>query len=112
MRAILSVSDKAGLVDFAKGLTKLNIEIFSTGGTKEALKKAGVPVHGVSDITDFPEILDGRVKTLHPAVHGGILARRDIKAHMDAAGREGHGHHRYGGGQPLPLHPDHCRRRA
>ncbi len=66
MRAILSVSDKAGLVDFAKGLAKLNIDIFSTGGTKDALKKAGVPVHSVSDITNFPEILDGRVKTLHP----------------------------------------------
>ena len=79
MRAILSVSDKAGLVDFAKGLTKLNFEIFSTGGTKDALKKAGVPVHSVSDITSFPEILDGRVKTLHPAVHGGILAKRNAR---------------------------------
>src|SRR5512136_3489093 len=89
MRAILSVSDKAGLVDFAKGLAKLNIEIFSTGGTKDALKKAGVLVHSVSDITNFPEILDGRVKTLHPAVHGGILARRSIKAHMDQLAEKG-----------------------
>lgn len=83
MRAILSVSDKAGLVDFAKGLAELKAEIFSTGGTKKALVEAGVPVKSVSDITGFPEILDGRVKTLHPMVHGGILARRDIPAHVD-----------------------------
>ncbi len=82
MRAILSVFDKTGLVDFARGLAKLTVEIFSTGGTKGTLKEAGVPVHSVSDITGFPEILDGRVKTLHPAVHGGILAKRNIKDHM------------------------------
>ena len=83
MRAILSVSDKTGLVDFARGLADLKVEIFSTGGTKKSLLEAGVPVHGVGDITGFPEILDGRVKTLHPAVHGGILARRDLPSHMD-----------------------------
>jgi len=83
MRAIISVSDKAGVADFAKGLSQLGFEIFSTGGTKKALAAAGVPVHGVSDITGFPEILDGRVKTLHPAVHGGLLARRDLPAHME-----------------------------
>jgi phosphoribosylaminoimidazolecarboxamide formyltransferase/IMP cyclohydrolase len=83
MLAILSVSDKAGLVDFAAGLAELKVEIFSTGGTKKALVDAGVPVKSVSDITGFPEILDGRVKTLHPMVHGGILARRDIPAHVD-----------------------------
>ncbi len=82
MRAILSVSDKSGLVDFAKGLGKLGFEIFSTGGTKKALVEAGVKVKSVSDITGFPEILDGRVKTLHPAVHGGILAKRNLPAHM------------------------------
>jgi len=82
MRAIISVSDKAGVTDFAKGLSKLGFEVFSTGGTKKALVKAGVPVKSVSEITGFPEILDGRVKTLHPAVHGGILARRDLPAHM------------------------------
>jgi len=82
MRAILSVSDKTGLVDFARGLEGLGFEIFSTGGTKKALSEANVAVKSVSDITGFPEILDGRVKTLHPAVHGGILARRDITAHM------------------------------
>jgi phosphoribosylaminoimidazolecarboxamide formyltransferase/IMP cyclohydrolase len=82
MRAIISVSDKTGVVDFAKGLAKLGYEIFSTGNTKKAIGGAGVPVKSVSDITGFPEILDGRVKTLHPMVHGGILARRDLPAHM------------------------------
>ena len=83
MRAILSVSDKAGLVNFARGLEGLGCELFSTGGTKKALVEAGVSVHGVSDLTGFPEILDGRVKTLHPAVHGGILAKRKLAAHVD-----------------------------
>ncbi len=82
MRAIVSVWDKAGVVDFAKGLVRLGFEVVSTGGTKKALAEAGVPVTGISDITGFPEILDGRVKTLHPSVHGGILARRDLPAHM------------------------------
>jgi phosphoribosylaminoimidazolecarboxamide formyltransferase/IMP cyclohydrolase len=82
MRAIISVSDKTGVVDFAKGLAKLGYEIFSTGNTRKAIGGAGVPVKSVSDITGFPEILDGRVKTLHPMVHGGILARRDLPAHM------------------------------
>ncbi|KTB47575.1 bifunctional phosphoribosylaminoimidazolecarboxamide formyltransferase/IMP cyclohydrolase [Dehalogenimonas alkenigignens] len=82
MRAILSVSDKTGLEAFAVELGKLGWEIFSTGGTKKSLTQAGVPVHAISDITGFPEILDGRVKTLHPMVHGGILARRDKADHM------------------------------
>ena len=82
MRAIISVSDKAGVADFAKGLNQLGFEIFSTGGTKKALVEAKVPVHSVSEITGFPEILDGRVKTLHPAVHGGLLAKRNLPAHM------------------------------
>jgi len=82
MRAIVSVSDKTGVTEFATGLSKLGFEVFSTGGTKKALTEAGVPVKSVSEITGFPEILDGRVKTLHPAVHGGILARRDLPAHM------------------------------
>lgn len=81
-RAIISVSDKTGVVDFAKGLVSLGFEIFSTGGTKQALTEAGVPVHSVTDLTGFPEILEGRVKTLHPAVHGGILAKRDEAGHM------------------------------
>ena len=83
MRAIISVSDKTGVTDFAKGLSQLGFEVFSTGGTKKALAEAGVPVKSVSEITGFPEILDGRVKTLHPAVHGGILANRKIAAHME-----------------------------
>ncbi|MDD4987025.1 MAG: bifunctional phosphoribosylaminoimidazolecarboxamide formyltransferase/IMP cyclohydrolase [Dehalococcoidales bacterium] len=87
MRAIISVSDKAGVTDFARALSQLGFEVFSTGGTKKALAEAGVPVRGVSDITGFPEILDGRVKTLHPMVHGGILARRDMASHMEELAR-------------------------
>lgn len=82
MRAIVSVADKTNVVAFAQGLSALNVELFSTGGTAQALAKAGVPVHSITDITGFPEILEGRVKTLHPAVHGGILARRDRDKHM------------------------------
>jgi phosphoribosylaminoimidazolecarboxamide formyltransferase/IMP cyclohydrolase len=82
VRAIISVSDKLGVVDFARGLKELGIEIFSTGGTKKSLEAAGVKIHSISELTGFPEILDGRVKTLHPAVHGGILARRDLPQHL------------------------------
>lgn len=91
MRAILSVSDKRGLVDFATGLASFGVEMFSTGGTKQALQGAGLDVKSVSDITGFPEILDGRVKTLHPAVHGGILARRSIADHMVQLNEKGIG---------------------
>lgn len=83
MRAILSVHDKAGLAEFGRGLRALGWELFSTGGTKKALAEAGVEVHSVSDITGFPEILDGRVKTLHPLIHGGILFRRDLPRHRE-----------------------------
>jgi phosphoribosylaminoimidazolecarboxamide formyltransferase/IMP cyclohydrolase len=76
MRALISVSDKTGLVELARGLAARNVELVSTGGTAKTLKDAGLPVIPVSDVTRFPEMLDGRVKTLHPAVHGGILARR------------------------------------
>lgn len=76
-RALVSVSNKEGVVDFARGLAALNIEIISTGGTEKTLREAGVPVTYISDVTGFPEILDGRVKTLHPNVHGGILALRN-----------------------------------
>ncbi len=76
MRALLSVSDKTGLVDLARGLSSHSVELVSTGGTARVLRDAGLPVTAVSDVTRFPEMLDGRVKTLHPAVHGGILARR------------------------------------
>ena len=81
-RALISVSDKAGLVDFARGLTALGVEILSTGGTCQHLAQAEVPVTKVADVTGFPEILDGRVKTLHPYIHGGILADRERAAHL------------------------------
>lgn len=81
-RALLSVSDKDGIVEFARGLVELGVEIISSGGTARALAEAGLPVRRVEDVTGFPEILDGRVKTLHPAIHAGILARRDVPAHM------------------------------
>jgi phosphoribosylaminoimidazolecarboxamide formyltransferase/IMP cyclohydrolase len=82
MRAVLSVEDKAGIVDFARSLSALGVELISTGRTAAALSDAGVPVRAVADVTGFPEILGGRVKTLHPAIHGGILARRDDDAQM------------------------------
>src|SRR3990170_5773900 len=81
MRAIISVSDKTGLLDLARGLADDGWDIFSTGGTKKALVDAGVAVHSVSDVTGFPEILEGRVKTLHPNIHGGILAKKDNAEH-------------------------------
>ncbi|MGH7690059.1 MAG: bifunctional phosphoribosylaminoimidazolecarboxamide formyltransferase/IMP cyclohydrolase, partial [Gemmatimonadaceae bacterium] len=83
-RALLSVSDKSGLIEFAQGLAALEWELISTGGTARALREAGLSVRDVSDVTGFPEMLDGRVKTLHPAVHGGLLARRDLSEHMAA----------------------------
>jgi len=83
-RALISVSDKSGIVEFAKELEALKIEIISTGGTYRLLKDNGLKVKEVSEVTGFPEMLDGRVKTLHPTVHAGILARRDVKEHMDA----------------------------
>ncbi|MBX5319694.1 MULTISPECIES: bifunctional phosphoribosylaminoimidazolecarboxamide formyltransferase/IMP cyclohydrolase [Staphylococcus] len=82
-KAILSVSNKSGIVEFAKSLTQLDYELYSTGGTKRALEEAGVTVKSVSELTQFPEIMDGRVKTLHPAVHGGILADRDKEEHLN-----------------------------
>lgn len=82
MKALISVSDKRGVVEFAKGLVALGWEILSTSGTMKMLKEAGVPVTSVSDVTGFPEICDGRVKTLHPKIHGALLARRDIPEHM------------------------------
>src|SRR5947199_7921752 len=84
-RALLSVSDKTGIVEFARGLAELGVEIVSTGGTAGALADAGVPVREVSDLTGFPEIMDGRVKTLHPKLHAALLAVRDEPAHMQAA---------------------------
>ena len=89
MRALLSVSDKRGIVELARGLHDLGYELYSTGNTKAAIAAAAIPVHGVSDITGFPEILDGRVKTLHPAIHGAILARRDVPAHLQTLADHG-----------------------
>lgn len=82
-RALISVSDKTGIVEFAQELAKLGVELISTGGTEALLKNSGVPVKGISEVTGFPEILDGRVKTLHPAVHSGLLAIRDSKEHQE-----------------------------
>ncbi len=84
-RALLSVSDKTGIVEFARGLTELGIEIVSTGGTAQTLSDAGVPLRAISDFTGFPEIMDGRVKTLHPKLYAGLLAVRDDPSHMRAA---------------------------
>ncbi|TGB01048.1 bifunctional phosphoribosylaminoimidazolecarboxamide formyltransferase/IMP cyclohydrolase [Halobacillus salinus] len=81
-RALLSVSDKTGLAEFAKNLHELDYELVSTGGTKRAIEEAGVPVMSISEVTEFPEIMDGRVKTLHPSVHGGLLAKRSNESHM------------------------------
>ena len=87
--ALLSVSDKTGLIEFAKGLSRLGWQLLSTGGTAKALRAAGLDVRDVSEMTNFPEMLDGRVKTLHPAVHGGLLARRDTAEHMSAIADQG-----------------------
>ncbi|SMG32341.1 bifunctional phosphoribosylaminoimidazolecarboxamide formyltransferase/IMP cyclohydrolase [Paracoccus sp. J56] len=84
-RALISVSDKTGLIDFARALSARGVEILSTGGTAKALREAGLSVVDVADVTGFPEMMDGRVKTLHPVVHGGLLALRDNEEHMAAA---------------------------
>ena len=88
-RALMSVTDKSGLVEFAKFLAGYQIEILSTGGTAKLLRDNGVPVVEVSDFTGFPEMLDGRVKTLHPKVHGGILGRRDLVSHQEQMAAHG-----------------------
>jgi phosphoribosylaminoimidazolecarboxamide formyltransferase / IMP cyclohydrolase len=87
--ALLSVSDKTGVVEFARALAALDIRLLSTGGTARLLADAGLPVTEVAEITGFPEMLDGRVKTLHPRIHGGLLARRDLPAHMAALAEHG-----------------------
>jgi len=89
--ALISVSNKTGIVEFATELHQLGVKLLSTGGTAELLARAGLPVTEVADITGFPEMLDGRVKTLHPRVHGGLLARRDVPAHMSAIAEHGIG---------------------
>src|SRR6266852_9773145 len=81
-RALISVSDKTGIVDFVRELKRFGVEIISTGGTAKALRDAGLAVRDVSDVTKFPEMMDGRLKTLHPKIHGGLLAVRDNPAHQ------------------------------
>jgi phosphoribosylaminoimidazolecarboxamide formyltransferase/IMP cyclohydrolase len=89
MNALISVSDKTGILEFAQALHALDVRLFSTGGTAKLLADAGLPVTEVAELTGFPEMLDGRVKTLHPKVHGGLLARRDVRAHMAALKEHG-----------------------
>jgi phosphoribosylaminoimidazolecarboxamide formyltransferase/IMP cyclohydrolase len=88
-RALLSVSDKTGVIDFARGLSELGVELVSTGGTARALADAGIAVRAIEDFTGFPEMMDGRVKTLHPRLYAGLLARRDDEAHLGAAAEQG-----------------------
>src|SRR4051812_27950018 len=88
-RAILSVTDKTGLVDFARALAATDVELVSTGGTAKLLREQGIKVRDISDLTGFPEMLDGRVKTLHPKVHGGILHRREVAGHRAAVEEHG-----------------------
>ena len=90
-RALLSVSDKTGIVDLGRGLAARGFELVSTGGTARALADAGLAVTSVSDVTGFPEMMDGRLKTLHPKIHGGILARRDHPDDLAAAAAHGIG---------------------
>jgi len=87
--ALLSVSDKSGLAEFARGLVALGFDLISTGGTAKALRTSGLAVRDISEVTQFPEMLDGRVKTLHPVVHGGLLARRDLPEHMAVIAEHG-----------------------
>ena len=89
MNALLSVSDKTGIVEFAQALHALGIKLLSTGGTAKLLADKGLPVTEVAEVTQFPEMLDGRVKTLHPKVHGGLLARRELPEHMAALKEHG-----------------------
>ncbi|MGM0124377.1 bifunctional purine biosynthesis protein PurH [Enterococcus sp. AZ194] len=88
-RALISVSDKTGIVDFARGLVAQGVEIISTGGTKKTLDEAGIPTLSIDEVTGFPEMMDGRVKTLHPKIHGGLLGRRDLPMHMEAMKEHG-----------------------
>ena len=90
MRALISVSDKSGVENFAKELVSLGYEIISTGGTYNKLKDAGIAVIEANEVTKFPECFEGRVKTLNPFIHGGILHRRDKQSHLDNAGTISH----------------------
>src|ERR1700755_2323386 len=88
-RAVLSVTDKTGLAEFARKLSGMGVELVSTGGTAKLLRDSGIAVKDISELTGFPEMLDGRVKTLHPKVHGGILHMRGKKEHVAACGEHG-----------------------
>ena len=105
-QALISVSDKIGIVEFARELSRLGVAILSTGGTAKLLKDAGLSVTEVSDYTGFPEMLDGRVKTLHPKIHAGILARQDLPEHMATMEKRCYSNHRPGGREPLSFQPD------
>ena len=105
-RAILSVSDKTGLISFGKALVGRGFELVSTGGTAKALADAGLPVVNVSDVTGFPEMMDGRVKTLHPKIHGGILARRDHPEDLAARRAARHRPGRSRRGEPVSVRRD------
>ena len=116
-RALISVSDKSGVVAFARALKDLGVEILSTGGTAKLLADNGIAVTEVSDYTGFPEMLDGRVKTLHPKIHGGLLGRRDTAGACRGHGPARHRADRSGGGESLSVRTDrrqaglHARRR-
>ena len=117
MHALISVSDKTGVVELARELAALGVKLLSTGGTARLLADAGLAVTEVAEHTGFPEMLDGRVKTLHPTIHGGLLARRDRAEHMAAIEQHGIAHDRPAGRQPLSVRGDgrqgrlHARRR-
>ena len=102
-RAILSVTDKTGLVEFARKLSALHVELISTGGTAKLLRDSGIAVKDISELTGFPEMLDGRVKTLHPKVHGGILHVRKNEKHRCGGEAARHSTHRHGGGESLRV---------
>ena len=105
-RVLLSVTDKTGIVDFARALTAMGAELISTGGTARAIRDAGLPVRDVSEVTGFPEMLDGRVKTMHPRIAGGILAMRSKPEHMAAHRGARDPAHRSGGGEPVRVRKD------
>ncbi len=106
-QALISVSDKHGTVDFARELAALGIQLLSTGGTAKLLRDAGLAVTDVSDYTGFPEMLDGRVKTLHPKVHGGILGIRGNAEHAATMAKARHPAHRPRRREPLSVRADH-----
>ncbi len=105
-RALLSVSDKTGLLELARALHERGVELLSTGGSAGELRDAGLPVRDVADLTGFPEMMDGRVKTLHPVVHGGLLALRDNAEHLAAMETHSIAPDRPAGGQSLPVRGD------